>query len=200
MSLDSPTARTPTLWKRHQMAVDRVTKLRERILAALTARGVPHALVGGQAVAIWVATVDPDAVRTTKNVDILLRRSDLPAARVAALDAGLEYLEVVGVGMFLDPDDPSPRRGVHLLWADEKVKAEYPLPSPSVDDRIELEPGHQVVPLSSLLRMKLMAARHHDLAHISDLIDVGLITREHLAGLPDVLAVRLVALLQEQGR
>ena len=37
----------------------------------------PYALVGGQAVALWVATKDPAAVRTTKDVDILLRRQEM---------------------------------------------------------------------------------------------------------------------------
>ena len=40
---------------------------------------MPFALVGGQAVVLWVSTRDPAAVRTTKDVDILLDRADLPA-------------------------------------------------------------------------------------------------------------------------
>jgi hypothetical protein len=129
MSADPPVA-PPSLWERHQMAVDRVAAVRDRILNALNAGGVPHALVGGQALAFWVATVDPYAVRTTKYVDLLLRRDDLPAARAAASAAGFDYFEVLGVGMFLDRDDPNPRKAVHLVWADEKVKAEYPCPRP----------------------------------------------------------------------
>jgi hypothetical protein len=34
-------------------------------------------VAGGNAVAAWVATVDPSAVRNTQDVDILLRRADL---------------------------------------------------------------------------------------------------------------------------
>jgi len=104
------------------MALDDVTGRLERICAALDKASVPYALVGGQAVALWVATRDPAAVRTTKDVDILLRREDLPRARAAALSAGMEYFEVMGVGMFLDEADPNPRRGVHLVWAGEKVR------------------------------------------------------------------------------
>src|SRR6202051_4400363 len=59
-----------------------VGKVRERLLratAALNQAGVPYAVVGGNAVASWVATVDEGAIRNTRDVDLLVRRSDLPA-------------------------------------------------------------------------------------------------------------------------
>src|SRR5712691_6118999 len=123
------------LWERYLMAMDAVTERLHRITGALEEAGVPYALVGGQAVALWVATKDPAAVRTTKDVDILLRREDLPRARAAAAAVALDYFEVVGVGMFLERSDPNPRKGVHVLWAGEKVRPESPLPSPSMDER-----------------------------------------------------------------
>src|SRR3954453_19469818 len=114
----TPTAAAvPDVWQRYVMALDKITERLERIAGALEKAGVAYALVGGQAVALWVATKDPAAVRTTKDVDILLRREDLPKARAAAAAVALDYFEVVGVGMFLERDDPNPRKGVHLLWA-----------------------------------------------------------------------------------
>jgi hypothetical protein len=193
-------AHTPNLLERYAMAVERVTERLQRITAALQAAGVPYALVGGQAVAAWVATKDPAAVRTTKDVDLLLRREDLPSARKAALTANLDYFEVMDVGMFLERADPNPRHGVHLLWAGEKVTAKDLLPSPGIDERQELAPGVQVVSLAGLVRMKLMANRRHDLTHLEDMIGVGLIGRDLLAGLPPELAARLDALLTESGR
>jgi hypothetical protein len=157
-------------------------------------------LVGGQAVALWVATKDPAAVRTTKDVDILLRREDLPRARAAAAAVALDYFEVVGVGMFLERSDPNPRKAVHVLWAGEKVRPEYPLPSPSLDESERLEPGKAVVSLAGLVRMKLMSHRDQDRVHLRDLIDVGLLDRGLLAALPPDLASRLDALLSEAGR
>jgi len=59
----------------------------------------PGNLVGGQAVALWVATKDPAAVRTTKDVDILIRKGDLPQARAAAQSIDMDYFEVMAVGM-----------------------------------------------------------------------------------------------------
>lgn len=188
------------LWERYIMALDAVTDRLQRITAALSAAGVPYALVGGQAVAIWVASRDPAAVRTTKDVDILLRKEDLPRARAAALSVNLDYFEVLGVGMFLERADPNPRHAVHLLWAGEKVRPEYPLPSPTIDERQALEPGKEVVALAGLVRMKLMANRDQDRVHLRDLIDVGLVGRELLQGLPPELAERLEALLTESGR
>jgi hypothetical protein len=187
-------------WERYRMALDRVTERLRRITAALEEAGVPYALVGGQAVALWVATRDPAAVRTTKDVDILLRRDDLPRARAAALAANMDYFEVVGVGMFLERDDPNPRQAVHLVWAGEKVRPEYPLPAPSIDQRQALEPGTQVVSLPALVLMKLLSNRDQDRLHLRDLIEVGLVTRDFLKDLPREMVERLDALLTESGR
>ena len=182
------------------MAVEDVSRRLERITRAFDQAAVPYALVGGQAVALWVATKQPAAVRTTKDVDVLVQREDLPRARSAALTVGMDYFEVLGVGMFLDRDDPNPRHAVHLLWADEKVRPEYPLASPSVNERQMLAPGKFAVTLPALVRMKLMSNRDQDRVHLRDMIDVGLVDRVLLRDLPPELAIRLQALLAETGR
>src|SRR5437016_4066816 len=128
-----------SLWEKHAMAVEAVERLMVRITDALDAAHVPFALVGGQAMALWVATKDPAAVRTTKDVDILVRREDLPAVRKAALSVSLDYFEMMGVGMLLDRNDPHPRRAVHLVWADERVRPECPFPSPTIEESELLE-------------------------------------------------------------
>jgi Nucleotidyl transferase AbiEii toxin, Type IV TA system len=191
---------TTDLWKLYTMALDDVTARLRRICAALNEKSVPFALVGGQAVALWVTTCDPAAVRTTKDVDVLLQRGDLPRARAAALAADMDYFEVLGVGMFLDRADPNPRHAVHLVWAGEKVRPEYELPSPQIDEREELAPGLSVVSLPGLVRMKLLAYRDRDRVHLTDMIDVGLIGRDMLPTLTPELAERLEALLAEAGR
>ena len=88
------------------MAIEDVTQRFLRVTAAFDAEHIPYALVGGQAVALWVATREPDAVRTTKDVDILVSRDDLPAVRKAGLSIGMDYFEVMGVGMLLERDNP----------------------------------------------------------------------------------------------
>jgi hypothetical protein len=191
---------SPGPWEKYRMAIDDVTARLERITRALEQAGVAYALVGGQAVAIWVATRDPAAVRTTKDVDILVNRRDLATARAAALAVGMEYFEVMGVGMFLEKSDPDPRKAVRLLWAGEKVRPEYPLPSPTVDQGEMLEPGKHVVSLAGLVLMKLMSNRDQDRVHLRDLIEVGLVGRNMIASLTPELAARLDALLTEAGR
>ena len=182
------------------MALDKVTERLYRVCGALEKAGVPYALVGGQAVALWVASRDPAAVRTTKDVDLLVRREDLPRVRAAALAANLDYFELLGVGMLLDRDDPHPRSAVHLVWAGEKVRPNYEDAAPTIDKRERLSPDLQVVSLDALVGMKLTSYRDQDRVHLRDLIEVGLVARDLLARLTPGLAQRLEPLLAESGR
>src|SRR5471032_2021818 len=83
-------------------AVERVKERLLRATAALEQCGVAYAVVGGNAVAIWVARVDEAAVRNTQDVDILLRRADLDAAAQALAGAGFVRRHVAGIDLFLD--------------------------------------------------------------------------------------------------
>ena len=75
------------------MALEDVADRLRRITRALRESGVPYALVGGQAVAVWVATKDPAAVRTTKDVDILGEAFETKRGiKVAKLDPFPEWL------------------------------------------------------------------------------------------------------------
>jgi hypothetical protein len=188
-----------SLWGAYIMALDDVTDRLLRITHALEEKSVPYAVVGGQAVALWVATREPAAVRTTKDVDLLIGRNDLPRARAAALSVGMDYFEVMGVGMFLDRKDPNPRHAVHLVWAGEKVRPEYELPSPAIEQRQTLS-GIHTISLSGLVLMKLMANRDQDRVHLRDMIDAGLVDRDVLGQLPPSLAERFEVLLSESGR
>ncbi|MBU4271571.1 MAG: nucleotidyltransferase family protein [Planctomycetes bacterium] len=188
------------LWEAYTLSLDDVTDRLQRITRALREKSVPYAVVGGQAVALWVATKDPSAVRTTKDVDILINRTDLARARAAALSAGMDYFELMGVGMFLDRNDPNPRHAVHLVWAAEKVRPGYEHPSPPVEQRQTLAPAIDVVSLAGLVLMKLQANRDQDRVHLRDMIDVGLVDRDLTGRLPPDLASRLDTLLAESGR
>src|SRR2546429_5314453 len=80
-----------------------VAKVRERLLratAVLNAAGIPYAVVGGHAVASWVATVDEGAVRNTRDIDLLIRRADLPAFSAALEQAGFVQAEIPDVITF----------------------------------------------------------------------------------------------------
>ena len=102
-----------------------VEKVRERLVratAALEKANIPYAVIGGNAVASWVAQVDEAAVRNTQDVDILLRRGDLEAATAALAPAGFIHRHVKSIDMFLDGPDSKARDAVHVIFAAEKVR------------------------------------------------------------------------------
>lgn len=175
--------------------MDEIAQRQERITSALKQHGVEYALVGGQAVIAWVTTVDPSATRTTKDVDILIRREDLPKAKQAAASAGFEYFEVMGVGMFLERTNPNPKHAVHIVWAQQLVKPGDVLPTPAVSESAVLGQGYSVISLEALVKMKLTAWRRHDQVHLEDMLNVGLIDASWCAKLPPELAARLQHLI-----
>ena len=173
------------------MAMEEIDARKKRVTAAFNSNQVPYAVIGGMAVAEWVATKDPDAVRTTKDVDLLLDRADLDAAKDAAAAIGLDYHVVTDVGMFLERENPSPKRGVHLIWAGETVREGDPLPAPQITRSIVFPSGSRIVCLEDLIGMKLVAFRRHDQVHLADMFNVGLWDKSWVSNYPPVLAARL---------
>src|SRR2546425_12052841 len=89
-------------WERMIRAVEKVRERLNRATAALEHAGVPYAVIGGNAVAAWVSRVEEEAVRNTRDVDILLRRGDLEPAKQALASAGFMYRHGRGIDMVLD--------------------------------------------------------------------------------------------------
>jgi len=156
------------LWERMGRAVEKVRERLERAVAALDGAGVPYAVSGGNAVRAWVAQVDEAAVRTTRDVDLLLRRADLAAARQALEAAGFVYRHAAGMDMFLDGPNAKARDAVHVVLAAEKVRDEYLLPAPDVTESVELG-EFRVLTLEALVRMKLTSFRDKDRMHLRDI-------------------------------
>jgi hypothetical protein len=183
-------------WERVATAVENVRARLRRAADALGAAGVPYAVAGGNAVAEWVGRADLAAVRATQDVDILLRRADLEAAKVALAAAGFVYRHAAGIDMFLDGPAAKARDAVHVVFAGEKVRAEYVLPAPDV---AESEPAatFRVLALEPLVRMKLTSFRRKDQVHLQDLIDVGQLDGAWPARFPPELAARLQQLLAD---
>jgi len=184
----------PIGWERALLAAEKVKERLRRATKALESAGVPYAVVGGNAVAEWVARIDEDAVRNTRDVDLLIRRSDLPAARSALEAAGFIYQQLLDVDMFLDGPEGRPSSGVHILFASEKVRPEHVTPSPDIAES-ERAAEFQVVSLEALVKMKLNSNRDKDRTHVRDLIGVGLLDGTWPARLPSELAPRLQHLL-----
>jgi hypothetical protein len=181
--------------------VEKVRERLSRVARALGQAGVPYAVVGGNAVAAWVSRVDEAAVRNTRDVDILLRRSDLEAARRALETAGFIYRRVSSLGqaghidLFLDGAGASARDAVHVVFASEKVRADSPVAAPDVNES-EMAENFRLVTLDALARMKLAAFRDKDRMHLRDLIDVGLIDSTWLERLEGEMRRRLNQILE----
>jgi predicted homoserine dehydrogenase-like protein len=69
-------------------AMDKVKQRLERTTRALESASIEYAVIGGNAVAAWVCTIDPGAVRHTRDVDIMIRRADI--------DRVIEVMEAAG--------------------------------------------------------------------------------------------------------
>ena len=176
------------------LAVERVRDRLLRASGALESAGIPYAVAGGNAVAVWVATIDEAAVRNTQDVDILLRRSDLETAAEALARAGFIRRHVAGMDVFLDGPDAKVRDAVHVLMAGEKVRPEYDAPAPDVAES-EKPAGVRVVALEALVRMKLTSFRRKDQVHLLDMLEVGLIDAAWTSRFEPRLAARLQELI-----
>ena len=180
-------------------AFQAVEDVRNRLLRAtklLDTAGIDYAVIGGNAVAAWVSRIDKAAIRATQAVDLLLRRGDLDAARVALEASGFQYAVTLDVTMFIDGPDGNARDAVHILFANEKVREEYAEPTPDVSDSEQAE-SYRVVSLPALLKLKLTSFRRKDQVHIQDMIQVGLIDQSWTDQFNEPLKSRLQELIDD---
>ncbi len=182
------------LWKRMNRAVEKVQERLEKTAATLEAAQIPYAIIGGNAVRAWVAQADEAAVRTTRDVDILLKREDLPLAIIAMEKVGFVYRVGKGIPMFMDGPESKARDAVHVLFANERVRPNDILPTPDIND-IETMQNIRTLKLESLVQMKLNVFRDKDRMHLRDLLDVELIDATWLDRLPPELQIRLKELI-----
>lgn len=183
------------LWDRIERAVEKVKQRLDRVTRALNEAGIPYAVIGGNAVQLWVAQVDETAVRNTQDVNIVLNRSDLDKAKSVLGAIGFQYRLVNDVPLFLDGPDGTPRDAVHLVFAGEKVKPEYAEAAPTVD-QFEMLKSMRTLAFPELVRMKLTSHRLKDRVHLLDMISVGLIDEAWLSRFGEPLRTRLKELLE----
>lgn len=183
------------LWNRIGESMERVELRLRRTVAILELAHVPFAIVGGNAVRIWVAQIDPGAVRATNDVDVLVREEDLERIQQVMQDHGFHYRKAAGVPMFVEGNDDSARNAIHLVFARQMVRDTDYEPNPDVEPT-EYGDGIRTLPQERLVRMKLNSFRLKDRVHLIDMIQVGIITEGWLARFPEVLAERLKSLLE----
>ncbi len=145
-----------------------------KVVQILESSVVPYAVVGGNAVRIWVAQVDKAAVRATNNVDILIRQQDLDVVKQAMHHHGFHYRNTPGLNMFVEDENESARHAVHVVLANQMVRPDDYEPNPDVEPT-EYGEGVRTLPLERLVRMKLNSFRLTDRVHLLDMIHIGLI-------------------------
>lgn len=184
------------IFERMFRAVELVQERLNRACAALQQAQVPYAVIGGNAVAAWVATIDEGAARNTRDVDLLLAEDDLPQATIALQQAGFVRDDVMGTVVFLDGNDGKPSQGLHILIAGRKVRPEYATATPTIDQSVEIQ-SKRIVELEALVEMKLNSYRRKDQTHLLDMIHVGLVDESWPDRFPPQLGNRLKELLED---
>lgn len=179
--------------------MDAIQKVQERLLratAALEQAGVAYVVIGGNAVAAWITQVEPEAVRFTRDVDLMIRRVDLEAVKNALTRVGFVYADVMDVPVFLDGPKGRVKDAVHILFANEMVRPNEHSPTPDLGP-VEYEQlgRYRIVNLESLVLLKLTSFRLKDRVHLLDMIGAGLIDAAWPARFKPELAERLQQLL-----
>ena len=183
------------LWDKVEASMEKVQRRLRRAVGILIRAGVPYAVVGGNAVRVWVAQVDETAVRATQDVDILISREHLGKVIEAMSAEGLTFRESAGLSMLLESPDDKARDAIHLVFTGERIKADDPEENPEIEPVVQVE-DFQTLPLERLVRMKLNSHRLKDRVHLLDMISVGLVDSNWPEKYPPVLAGRLRALLE----
>ncbi len=182
------------LWARMERAVERVNERLRTTVRILEEAKVPYAIVGGHAVRAWVAQVDEAALRTTQDVDVLIRPADLPLLIQAMTNAGFHYRQTAGLDMFVEHPDASAREAVHVVLAGQMVRTEDFEPNPDIEPN-ERANDFRTITLEMLVRMKLNSFRDKDRVHVRDMISVGLVDESWLNRFPTEIRFRLKHLL-----
>jgi hypothetical protein len=156
------------------------------------AEGIPYELIGGMAVAAQLERVDRDQVMLTKDVDVMVNRSDLEKIVEVAERHDFHYRHAAGLDMLLPGNEKKAMRGVHLIFSGEKVRPGQSPNPPLAPERVVIY-GKEVavVPVVDLVRMKLNSYRLKDQVHIQAMDSLGLITPEVEQTLPPELHSRL---------
>jgi len=177
--------------------VEAVERVRKRLLRAsrlLEQADIAYAVIGGNAVAAWVATTDPSAVRNTQDVDLLLAAEDLPRAIEVLAQDGFVYRRAASLDMFLDGPEARARDALYIIFAGQKIRPDYAEAAPCLEERERLDEFYDLK-LEALVRMKLTSFRRKDQVHLLDLIMVGLVDQTWTARFGQPLAERLQELL-----
>ena len=164
-----------------------------KIADSLTSEHIPHEVIGGLAVLIHVEEANPEHSSLTRDVDLLVARTDLDRIKSAAEKNGFRYRHAAGGDMLIHGDIESAKNAVHLIFSGEKVRPNYTTATPPIQPELKLIHGRgvMVIPVADLVAMKLTSFRDKDRVHIRSLDACGLITSEVERALPPNLLPQL---------
>ncbi|MGI8992379.1 MAG: hypothetical protein ACR2I2_22715 [Bryobacteraceae bacterium] len=156
------------------------------------AEDIPYELVGGMAVAARIEQVDRDQIMLTRDVDIMIRRSDLERVKQASERYGFHFRRAAGLDMLLYGEEKKAINAIHLIFTGETIKPDQ-APNPALAPEHVMVHGREVavIPVSDLVRMKLNSYRDKDRVHVRGIDAAGLITPAVERALPEELRARL---------
>ncbi|SRR6266568_4934836 len=164
----------------------------EGIVKVLQDAGIRFEVVGGVAVNAHIFTKDRSRSFVTRDIDVLLQRTDLERVSKAAEAHGYVARKMMGGYMLIRPDQKA-GEAVHILFVGEKSKSTQSFPHPDLhpEEKHLFGLTVPVAPLKDLLQMKLTSFRPRDVAHLEILDELGLITPVIEEHLPSILKERL---------
>jgi hypothetical protein len=165
----------------------------QQLSLPLEQAGVLHELVGGLAVFLHVENADSTHSSLTRDIDIMIRRSDLADVIAISEKHGFRFRHAAGLDMLIYGETNSARNAVHLLFEGEKVKETQLEPHPHIRPVRTGTHGQDflVIPVVDLVRMKLSSYRDKDRVHIRGMDAAGLITPEIEQSLSQPMQARL---------
>lgn len=177
--------------ERMVQAARRVLERLERATSSLEHNGIPFAVGGSNATAIWIASIDAAAVRQARNVELVLLRKDLANVRACLERAGFAESTSGDKVRFLDGPEGNWRDGLEVTFACEQIgqaSSKHVAPHPASSEVVN---GVRVLRLATLVQFQLARYRLDDLVDLRDMIDVGLIDAQMRQGMEHGLSSRL---------
>jgi hypothetical protein len=149
----------------------RLVGILNRITQPLMAEDVSHEVIGGFAVLIHVEAADPERSILTRDVDLMIRRSDLDRVKEIASRHGFRFRHADGGDMLTYVEAGSRKSAVHLVYSGDKI-------GPPIEPALQTILGCNVfvIRVPDLVRMKLSSYRLKDQLHIQSMDAAGLIT------------------------
>ncbi|HZZ43787.1 MAG TPA: hypothetical protein VFE58_12690 [Tepidisphaeraceae bacterium] len=114
-----------------------------------------------------------------------------------ALDGvGFVYRHTAGLNVFLDGPEAKAREGVHVIFANEKVRENEVVENPDVMAS-ESAGKYQVLSLDALVQLSLSDFRSEDRMHLRDMFEVGIIDEYWVGKFHPEVGARLQSLLDD---